>query len=304
MIIANGEAQMNDIAALGFIGLGVMGEPMCANLLKKSGLPVYAADLKREPLDRLAAQGLTPCASIGEVAANADLVFLSLPSGAEVEAVCFGPGGIADGHPRTRFVVDMSTSPVKLARDLADRFAARGIEFADAPVARTRAAARDGTLSITVGASAALFAAIRPFLACMGTDITHCGHVGNGEVVKILNNMVVFMTNRALAEALAIGRRAGVDGELLFDCFAKGSADSFILRAHGIKSMLPGIFPEDAFPTDYALKDMSYALDLAADTGINAEGAALAYDLLREASSQGLGHVYHTIIIKLLADEL
>jgi 3-hydroxyisobutyrate dehydrogenase len=152
--------------ALGFIGLGVMGEPMCRNLAAKIGAPVTAFDLNPEPLQRLAAGGVRAAQSIEALARDADVVFLSLPGGAEVAAVC----ETLLPHLRTgACVVDLSTAPVSLARDLAGRFAARGVEFADAPVARTREAAAKGTLSIMVGAPVATFERIRPLLACMGS---------------------------------------------------------------------------------------------------------------------------------------
>jgi 3-hydroxyisobutyrate dehydrogenase-like beta-hydroxyacid dehydrogenase len=282
---------------LGFIGLGVMGEPMCANLVRKSGRTVHGFDLKREPVERLAALGLEPAGSVAALGAASDNVFLSLPSGREVEAVC---AGILGHTGRVRTIVDMSTTQVKLTRDLAARCAERGIDFVDAPVARMRQAAKDGTLSIMVGGPEEVFERVRPYLACMGTELTHCGGVGNGQVVKIINNMVVFMTAHALSEALAIGRRAGVDGKLLFETMAKGSSDSFWLRNSGMRNLVPGHFPEDAFPTDYAIKDISYALELAADGGIDARAAKLTRQVLGEASEAGYGKAYYPVILKLI----
>jgi 3-hydroxyisobutyrate dehydrogenase-like beta-hydroxyacid dehydrogenase len=288
---------------LGFVGLGVMGEPMCANLVRKSGHEVHGFDLKREPVERLTSLGLRPADSLAELCAAADIVFLSLPSGREVEAVCAGPGGILESPGRVRTIVDMSTTQVKLTRELAKRCAERGIDFADAPVARMRQAAKDGTLSIMVGGPAELFERIRPYLACMGTEITHCGGVGNGQVVKIINNMVVFMTAHALSEALTIGRRAGVDGKLLFETMAKGSSDSFWLRNSGMKNLVPGHFPEDAFPTDYALKDISYALELAEQGGVDARAAKLTRQVLGEAKAAGYGRNYYPVILKIIEGE-
>jgi 3-hydroxyisobutyrate dehydrogenase-like beta-hydroxyacid dehydrogenase len=277
-----------------------MGEPMCANLVRTSGLPVFGADRRPEPVTRLSAAGLNACGSIGEVAAAADLVFLSLPSSSEVEEVCFGAGGLVARRGRVHTIVDMSTSAVKLTRDLGGRLAERGIAFADAPVARTRQAARDGTLSIMVGAPPDLFAAIRPLLARMGSEITHCGEVGAGQVVKILNNMVLMMTVEALSEALVTAREAGVDGKLLLEVMSKGSADSFALRNHGLKAMVPGIYPEDAFPTDYAIKDMRLALALAADGGLTLRAAPLTAALLEETSRAGYGRNYWPVLMKLI----
>ena len=116
-----------------------------------------------------------------------------------------------------------------------------------------------------VGAAPDLFAKVEPLIRHFATEVTNCGGIGAGQVTKILNNMVLFQTVNALAEAAAIARRSGVEPKLLFETLSKGSADSFALRNHGLKAMIPGEFPERAFSTEYALKDLSYALDLARD---------------------------------------
>ena len=284
------------ISVLGFIGLGVMGEPMCRNLVSKTRLPVYGTDLKRDPVDRLAAKGLKACASIAEVARHADAVFLSLPSPKAVEDVCTA---IADAKGCTHTIVDMSTTPVRLTRDLAQRLVQHGITFVDAPVAGMRARAHAGTLSIMVGATPEVFAAVQPHLAHMG-EATHCGETSFGQVVKALNNMVVFMTVNALAEAITIGRRAGIDAKLLFETMSKGSSDSAALRTPGLKHLVPDSFPEDAFPTDYALKDISLALELARDVGVNAPAAQHTRDLLEATSRAGYGRNYYPAMGKLI----
>ncbi|MBM3489445.1 MAG: NAD(P)-dependent oxidoreductase [Alphaproteobacteria bacterium] len=280
---------------VGFIGLGVMGEPMCRNLAMKSGRAIRAYDLRVEPLDRLAAHGVMRSQGVADTARGAGVVFLSLPGGEELGAVA---GELLDAMQRGQTLVDLTTAPVGLTRELAARFATRGIAYADAPVARTRAAAEAGTLSITVGATPADFQAIEPLLRCLASEVTHCGPVGCGQVVKILNNMVIFETGVALAEALAIGRRAGVEPKLLFEALSKGSADSFALRNHGMKAMLPGEFPLRAFSARYALKDLSYALALAADGGLDAAGARLAGEKLRAAIAAGDGENYWPVILR------
>jgi len=284
------------ISVLGFIGLGIMGESMCRNLVSKTRLPVYGTDLKRDPVDRLAAKGLKACASIAEVARHADAVFLSLPSPKTVEDVCTA---IADAKGCTHTIVDMSTTPVRLTRDLAQRLVQHGITFVDAPVAGMRARAHAGTLSIMVGATPEVFAAVQPHLAHMG-EATHCGETSFGQVVKALNNMVVFMTVNALAEAITIGRRAGIDAKLLFETMSKGSSDSAALRTPGLKHLVPDSFPEDAFPTDYALKDISLALELARDVGVNAPAAQHTRDLLEATSRAGYGRNYYPAMVKLI----
>ncbi len=285
---------------IGFIGLGVMGEPMCRNLARKSGAPVIALDLRPEPLERLAADGVEPAASVRELMERAAVIMLSLPSGSEVEAICAGEGGLVALSRRGQAVIDLGTSPVKLMRALAENFGKRGVDFADAPVARTRAAAEAGTLSVMVGASEKTFRRIEPLLAAFATEITHCGEVGAGQLTKILNNMVLFETGVALAEALALARGGGLDPALLLATLAKGSADSFALRNHGIKAMLPGIFPERAFSARYALKDISYALECAAETGLKLPGAELARTKLQQAIAQGYGEQYWPVVAKVV----
>ena len=290
----------NGNKALGFIGLGVMGEPMCRNLAVKSGQPVTAFDVHTAPLARLAAVGVQTAGSVAEVGTAADVIFLSLPGGEEVRQVCAGPGGLLAGARSGQTVVDLSTSPLGLTRELAERFAAVGVAYADAPVARTRAAAQAGTLSIMVGGPEDVFRAVRPYLACCAAEVTHCGNVGAGQVVKIMNNMVLFQTVVALAEALAVGRRAGVDGAVLFDTLAKGSADSFALRNHGMKAMLPGRFPAQAFPAGYAAKDLAYALEIAQSVGLDLRGAEVARQLLDETIRNGDGGAYFPALYRVV----
>ena len=288
---------MSQYKAIGFVGLGVMGEPICRNLVRKSGAPVIAFDLSPEPLARLRAEGATVAGAVAEVVSNGEIVFLCLPSAKHVRAV-FEGDGILKNIKAGQVVADLGTSSVKQTRDFARQLQAKGAVWADAPIARTRQAAQDGTLSVMVGASPELFAAIEPLIRCFATDVTNCGDVGAGQVTKILNNMVLFQTVNALAEAVAVARRNGVDPALLLDTLSKGSADSFALRNHGIKAIVPGNFPERAFSTEYALKDLSYALELAADAGIKIRGAELVGKVLQEAIDAGSGGAYFPVIAK------
>ena len=285
-----------DVKTIAFVGLGVMGEAMCRNLARKGSWRIVGYDTRPEPLARLASDGVTAAASLAEAVAAGDAVLMCLPGGAEVEAVTRGPGGVLGLVRAGQTVVDMSTAPPRLMRELAREFAAKGVDFADAPVARTRRAAVDGTLSIMVGGTPEVFARMRPMLATMGTEITHCGGVGAGQVVKIMNNMVVFETTLALAEAITIAEAAGVDGKVLFETMTKGSADSFVLRNHGIKHLLPQDYPEQAFSVRYAIKDLSYARELARETGVDARAAELMHEVFEDAVKRGDGDRYTPVI--------
>ena len=273
---------------------------MCRNLALKSGAPIVAYDRDAAPLARLEAHGVAAAGSVKAVADGADIVFLSLPSGEVVAELVRGEAGLLAAARPGQIIVDLGTSPVDLTRQLAQDFARREASLVDAPVARTRAAAEAGTLSVMVGADAKTFDAIRPLLAMFASDVTHCGQVGCGQVVKILNNMVLFETVIALAEAHAIGTRSGVDPQLLFDALSKGSADSFALRNHGMKAILPGQFPARAFSVEYARKDLSYALRLARESAVDASGARNADGWLRQAIEAGDGDLYFPVVSRVI----
>jgi 3-hydroxyisobutyrate dehydrogenase-like beta-hydroxyacid dehydrogenase len=228
------------------------------------------------------------------------VVFYCLPSGKHVRNLFEGKDGILAHVHAGQIVVDLGTSPVALTRELAGKLAAKDVRFADAPIARTREAAINGTLSVMVGAAPELFAQLEPLIRHFATEVTNCGGTGAGQVTKILNNMVLFQTVNALAEAAAIARRSGVEPKLLFETLSKGSADSFALRNHGLKAVIPGVFPERAFSTEYALKDLSYALDLASDVELSVPGAELAGSVLQEAIDNGFGAAYWPVIAKVI----
>ena len=283
--------------SIGFIGLGVMGEPICRNLLRKSGRAVLAFDLAAEPLARIVAEGATAAKSVGDVVAGAEMIFLCLPSAKHVMSVF---ESILPAAKRGQTVIDLGTSEVGLTRSFAKQLADKGALWIDAPIARTRQAAQDGTLSVMVGATTEQFAAVEPLIRYFATDVTLCGGTGAGQVTKILNNMVLFETVNARAEAVAIAKRSGVEPKLLLDTLSKGSADSFALRNHGMKAIVAEEFPLRAFSTEYAMKDLSYALELGAQAGLNLRGAALMRTIFQEAIDKGMGDAYFPVIAKLI----
>lgn len=276
---------------VGFIGVGVMGEPICRHIATKGGTPVIASDLNAEPLARLAEHGVRTVA-LQELTAQADIVFMSLPSGEVMKQVVAAPGGLAERLRPGTTLVDLSTSSVDVTLEVARLLQDKGIAFADAPVMRTRAAAEAGTLAVPVGASPEVFERIAPFIRTFASDVTHAGGISAGQVVKILNNMVLYETVLALSEAAAIGRRAGVQPDVLFQAFSTGSADSFALRNHGMKAIAPGQFPEKAFPVTYARKDISYAVALGEQVGVDPTGARNLLDTLQKAIDAGHGDKY------------
>ena len=288
-----------DPSTLGFIGLGVMGGRMCRNLARKSGKPIVGYDVVPARVAECAGAGVDAGASVADVVTRADIVFMCLPAEPQVREVCFGPGGVVAHAQAGGTVVDMTTATADVDREVATALVAKGVDFADAPVARGVPAAENGTLAITVGASEEVLARIEPYLRCMGAEISHCGGVGNGQVMKLMNNMLVFQTVSALAEAMAIATRAGVDRARVFEILSRGSADSYVLRKHGTH-MTSGEYPDDQFPTTYSLKDLRYALDLAERSGVDARGAKLVEERFVEAIEKGYGHLYSPVIYRLL----
>ena len=285
---------------IGFIGVGVMGEPICRHLATKSGREVMAYDASREPLERLKAHGVKPAASVREIAERCDTVFLSLPGAKQVKEVCVGQASLLIHMKPATYVVDLSTTPLGVARDVAARFQAKGVTYIDAPVARTRHAAEEGKLLAMVGCTEATFARIRPLLEHFASDVVRCGVAGAGQAMKIINNMILFQNVAALAEALAVIRRLGLDPEKAFEVLSKGSADSFALRNHGMKSMVPNQFPERAFSVEYALKDTAYALELSKMTRIELSGLKNAKGLLEKAAAAGHTTEYFPVIAKMV----
>lgn len=281
-----------------------MGEPMCRNLRTRSGQRVLGFDLNPEPLKRLAENGVQRAASPAEVMQQCDAVFLSLPSGKELEALARAKDGLLANARAGQILVDLGTSPVALTRQLGSAFSEKGVAYLDAPVARTRQAAESGTLAVMVGGEAEVLEKVRPLMECFASDITHCGETGSGQLTKILNNMVLFQTVVALSEAYAIAQSAGFDPKRLFEALTKGSADSFALRNHGMKAIIPRQFPERAFPVEYAVKDLGYALDLANDSGIEAAGARNVLRVFEKAIEAGAGEQYFPVVSRILNGEI
>lgn len=270
---------------------------MCRNVARKHAGAVLMLDRDSAAMTALSDTKANAAGSLEELAAAADVIFLSLPGGPQVEAVCAAIQGAAR---KGTVVVDLSTTPVAVARAVGGRLKAAGLVFADAPVARTREAAQRGELSIMVGADPSLFAQLKPLLDYMGSDVTHCGDFGCGQVVKLINNALVFENTLALAEMMVVGERAGVAPETLLDAVSKGSGDSFVLRNHGRKAMLPRNFPEKAFPPEYVLKDLDYVLELAKDMSVRTEVTELARRTYDAACRQGLSGRYFPGVIELV----
>ncbi|MCL8206986.1 MAG: NAD(P)-dependent oxidoreductase [Actinomycetia bacterium] len=282
---------------VGFIGLGAMGGPMAANVLKR--FPVIAYDVVPERLAAAVAAGAEAASGPGEVADRADRVITMLPGSPAVEAVYLGSDGLVAHARPGQIFIDMTTCHPATTRKVGAALAARGAELLDAPVARTREAARQGTLAIMVGGSEATLEACRDLLATMGTDIAHCGPLGTGEVVKLVNNLILFNTVACLAECLPLAQWHGVAPARLVEILSRGSAASFALANHVGQAVLAGDFAPGKFSVAYALKDADYALALAEEAGVPLYHGALTKARLQEAAARGLADHYYPVLFTL-----
>jgi len=289
---------------IGFIGTGTMGQPMLANLVKKE-FDVVAFDIVPAALDTAVRLGAARVGSVGEAAANCDLVITMLPSSANVEAVYLGSEGIVGTAARGRLCVDMSTIDPGTSQRVAARLKERGLRFLDAPVSGGVAGATAGTLAIMVGGDAGDLEEARPVLAAMGANIIHVGAAGAGEVAKLCNNLISGTVAVAVSEAFRIGEAFGVDPQILTSVIAKSSGATWVMEhMHPV----PGIVENAAsnrqyapgFMTDLMAKDLALAVNAAREKRVPVVVAPAAQQLYRMASSHGLGREDFSAVYKFL----
>ncbi|HYH17861.1 MAG TPA: NAD(P)-dependent oxidoreductase [Azospirillum sp.] len=282
--------------AVGFIGLGLMGRPMARNLAKAgAGLVVHSRS--PGPVQELAAEGMTPADSPAAAARAAGTLILMLTDTPAVEAVVEGPGGVLEGLQPGGLVIDMGTTAVAATRRLAERVRAAGGAWVDAPVSGGTVAAEAATLTIMAGGHDDAFARARPLFEALGKRITHVGDVGAGQVAKTANQVIVGLTIGAVAEALALARAAGVDPAKVREAIRGGFAESRILELHG-ERMVTGNFTPGARAT-VQHKDLTQALALAAETGIDLPAVALCRELYEHLIAQGDGGLDHAALYRL-----
>jgi 3-hydroxyisobutyrate dehydrogenase-like beta-hydroxyacid dehydrogenase len=282
--------------ALGFLGIGAMGEPMVRSLLK-AGFPVtIAAHRRREAVDRLVAEGAKEAADPAAVAAASDIVITMVPDAPQVEEVLFGERGAAKGLRAGSVAIDMSTiSPIASQR-FAERLAASKVDFVDAPVSGGPARAATGTLTIMVGAAPATFERVQGVLKAMGTP-TLLGGVGMGETVKLVNQVIIASVMIANMEALVFAQRAGADLEAVRKVIATATGSNYLLDQWLPKTWFAGTF-QGGFAMDLLRKDVAAALDAARATKYAMPLTALAYQLYTAQSAEGDGALDYSAIAK------
>ena len=278
---------------VGFVGLGIMGKPMAANLVA-SGYPLTVFDLNLTAVDELVALGATGADSARAAAAAADVVITMLPESPHVEAAVLGPSGVAEGIREGALFIDMSSIAPATSRKVAAVLAERGVDALDAPVSGGEPAAQAGELSIMVGGSEAGVERAQAIFDVLGKSTTHIGDAGAGQVTKAANQVVVGLTIQAVAEALVLARKAGVDPARVRTALLGGFAQSRILELHGQK-MLDGAY-EPGFKLRLHRKDLGIALQLAREEGVPLFATAQAAALMDALLAQGAGERDHAAL--------
>lgn len=285
--------------SLGLIGLGIMGRPMGANLLR-AGYRLMVHDIDRSAVGALVAEGATAGVTPSQVAAATDVLITMLPDSPQVREVYLGTDGAFEAVRRGWLAIDMSSIAPSTARELAALAMAAGAELADAPVSGGDKGAIAGTLSIMVGSTDDAFERALPILSAMGKTIVHVGPAGAGQVVKVCNQVVVAVVIEAVAEALVLGAKAGVDPGRIADVLQGGLAATRVLEMRR-DNMLSGHF-DPGFRIQLHLKDLNNALGLARETNVALPAAAQVEQLMRAMVAAGRGGYDHSGLVTILED--
>lgn len=290
---------MSDVKGqtVGFVGLGLMGLPMCRNLVR-AGADVIATTRSPEPLKAIADEGAKTVSSPREVAENADVLVIMVSDTPAVEAVLKGGNGVLAGIGANSLVIDMGTTSVTTTRGFAKLVEEKGGAYVDAPVSGGTLGAEGGTLTIMAGGTEAALERARPVLEVLGSRLTHVGPVGTGQIAKAANQVIVGLNIGAVAEALMLAAHAGADPAKVREALKGGFADSRILEVHGQRMIDAAFAPGGKVVTQR--KDMAQALDLAAELGIEMPATALNKTLYERLIDKGEGELDHSALIRAL----
>ena len=282
---------------IGFIGLGIMGRPMAKNLLK-AGYSLVVASRSRPPIDDVVAAGAKAAANGREVAAQSDVVITMLPNSPEVELVALGKDGIIEGAKSGQIFIDMSTISPIVSKKVGAALAGKGMKMLDAPVSGGEQGAINAALSIMVGGDKAVFDAVLPILSAMGKTITHLGPLGAGGFTKLANQIIVAVNLTALAEALTLAKKAGLDRDLTLTALAGGLAGSKCLDQK--RANYVGGTYKPGFKVDLHYKDLGLIMESARELGVPVPATALVQELFSTLRVRGGGGLDHSGIITLL----
>ena len=284
------------MADIGFIGLGIMGAPMAAQLIKgghrlhlysRSGTPQALTDV-----------GGIACTSPKDVAQKSDVVITMVPDTPDVEAVLFGDNGVAQGLTKGKTVVDMSSISPLATKEFAKKIVALGCDYLDAPVSGGEVGAKAASLTIMVGGSEAAFAKVKPLFELMGKNITLVGGNGDGQTTKVANQIIVALTIEAVGEALLYASKAGADPAKVRQALMGGFASSRILEVHGERMVKRTFNP--GFRIALHQKDLNLALSTGRELGVSLPNTATAQELFNACAANGFAALDHSAMVRAL----
>ena len=288
------------MSKLGFIGLGIMGAPMAAHLVK-AGHEVFLNTRSQVPADLLTGKGVA-CASAKDVAEQADIIFLMLPDTPDVAAVLFGANGVSagltDAKAKGKTVVDMSSISPMETKEFAKKINALGCDYLDAPVSGGEVGAKAASLTIMVGGPDAAFERVKPLFELMGKNITLVGGNGDGQTCKVANQIIVALNIAAVGEALLFASKAGADPAKVRQALMGGFAASRILEVHGERMIKRTFNP--GFRIGLHQKDLGLALAGARTLGMALPQTAGAAQLMQVCSANGMQDLDHSALVRAL----
>lgn len=284
---------MTDKPKMGFVGLGIMGKPMAWNLMK-AGYPLTVHNRSRASVNELAKEGATPVDSGKEVAQKSQVVVTMLPDSPDSELVIMGPGGVLEGASRGLTIIDMSSIAPGSSRKIAAACEAKGVDFLDAPVSGGEPRAIDGSLAIMVGGKKSVFERCMPILWAMGKSVVLCGDYGAGNTTKLANQIVVAANIEAVAEALVLAKKAGLDPNVVFEAIKGGLAGSNVMNAKA-PMMIAGNF-KPGFRIRLHQKDLHNALLTGKEIGVPLPVTGLVQQMIGSLMNDGKGDSDHSAI--------
>lgn len=280
---------------IGFIGLGIMGKPMCRNLLR-AGYELTVFSRSKANVEAVTSFGATSAPSPAAVAEASDLVITMVPDSPEVREVVLGPSGVIHGARAGLYVVDMSSIAPLASREIAAALAERGVRFLDAPVSGGEPKAIDGTLTVMAGGSEADFEAVAPVLTAMAASVTRVGEVGAGNVAKLANQIVVALNIAAMSEAFVLAAKAGVEPDLVYQAIRGGLAGSTVLDAKAPLVMDRKFDP--GFRIKLHAKDLANVMQTAHELHVPLPFTASVMEVMQAMLADGCGEDDHGSIIR------
>ena len=281
---------------IGFIGLGIMGRPMCKNLLK-AGLTVTAFDpFAAEALDDVVSCGAIRGASNADVAANSDVVITMVPNSPHVKAAVMGEKGVLEGAKPGLILVDMSSISPIASKEICAEVEKKGCFMIDAPVSGGEPKAIDGTLAIMAGGKEEVFVKVKDILMLMGASVTLCGDIGAGNTTKLANQIIVAANIAAVGEALVLGKKAGVNPEAIYKAIRGGLAGSTVMDAKA-PMMLDGNF-NPGFRINLHIKDLNNALDAGHSVGAPLPLTASVMEMMQWLKATGHEGEDHSSLVR------